>query len=298
MLGLWQVDGSLPNLALMKLSECEKAMWHEETFLQSEPDENTKYASVIYKENRALVDEMRHRYGFEVGGSGWDLTTKLSGEVEATTPDYSLYGIDYAMGYLSRGCIRRCKFCSVWKSEGELRQVAVLDDLVRLDSDKLMLLDNNLTALPNVLDILGEIADRRLEVCFTQGLDIRLMTPYIASTLKRIRYKSTKWTTKQLFFAFDDIRLETAVRRGIDMLLAAGIHPNTLSFYVLVGYNSTFEDDLHRCNVLRSYKVRPYVMRYTKSKQLNALARWANAPAGLWRNPFSEYLEYRKEYKK
>jgi len=296
MVGLWQVDGTLPNLALMKLSAWIKRQG-KTSVLQLEPSENTRYASVVFTANAEKVAKGLKKYAFEVGGSGWNLSTELPDEIESLVPDYSLYGIDYAMGYLSRGCIRKCSFCLIPEKEGNLHQVSDIEHLVREDSRKLMLLDNNLTALPNVVDVLGEIAERRLKVCFTQGLDIRLMTPEIATVLNKVLYRSTRWTTKQLFFAFDDVRLEPIVRKGIGILLDVGINPHTLSFYVLVGYSSTFEEDLYRCNVLREYGIRPYVMRYKKSKQLNALARWANAPAGLWRNSFSEYLEHRNEYR-
>ena len=296
MIGLWQVDGTLPNLALMKLSAWLKGQG-KTPVLQSEPNEHTRYASVVFTSNAEKVAEGLEKHHFEVGGSGWDLSTELPDKIENLVPDYSLYSIDYAMGYLSRGCIRKCSFCFVPEKEGRLHQVSDIEHLVRADSRKLMLLDNNLTALPNVVGVLEEIADRKLKVCFTQGLDIRLVTSEIASALSKVLYRSTRWTTKQLFFAFDDVRLEPLVRKGIGILLNAGVKPNTLSFYVLVGYNSTFEEDLYRCTVLKEYGIRPYVMRYKKSKQLNALARWANAPAGLWRGPFSEYLEHRNEYR-
>ena len=295
MTGLWHVDGKLPNLALMKLSAWLKAS-DQKTVLQRTPDETTRYASVIFTRNRSRVEMWRQVYEFEIGGSGWDLTTVLPDEVEQMTPDYDLYGIDYAIGYLYRGCIRKCEFCFVPEKEGRLHRVQTLDRLVRPDSNKLMLLDNNLTAAPDVLDILTELADRGLKVAFTQGLDIRLMTPEIAGVLAHVKYRNNSFDGhQQLYFAFDNARLEAQVRRGIEMLIGAGLHPNTLSFYVLVGFDSTFAEDIHRCEVLRSYGIRPYVMRYRKTPQLNALARWANANAGMWREPFALYDGRRKQ---
>ena len=294
MTGLWHVDGKLPNLALMKLSAWLKAS-DQKTVLQRTPDETTRYASVIFTRNRSRVEMWRQVYEFEIGGSGWDLTTVLPDEVEQMTPDYDLYGIDYAIGYLYRGCIRKCEFCFVPEKEGRLHRVQTLDRLVRPDSNKLMLLDNNLTAAPDVLDILTELADRGLKVAFTQGLDIRLMTPEIARALARVKYRNNSFDGhQQLYFAFDSVRLEAQVRRGIEMLIDAGLRPNTLSFYVLVGFDSTFAEDVHRCEVLRTYGIRPYVMRYRKTPELNALARWANANAGMWREPFALYDGHKK----
>ena len=296
-IGLWHVDGKLPNLALMKISAWLKAQGHVTT-LQRTPDETTRYASVVFTRNRPQVEMWRRVYDFEAGGSGWDLAATLPSEIEEMVPDYDLYGINYAMGYLYRGCIRRCAFCLVPEKEGRLHRVQTLDRLVRQGSNRVMLLDNNLTAAPDVLGILAEMADRDLEVSFTQGLDIRLMTPEIAAAIARVKYRNNSFDGhKQLYFAFDNVRLEAQVRRGIDMLLSAGIDPNTLSFYVLVGFNSTFSEDVRRCEVLRGYGIRPYVMRYRKTPELNALARWANANAGMWREPFAMYDGSRKRAK-
>ena len=287
--GLWQVDGKLPNLALMKLAAWERARGNMPV-LQMTPDDQTRYASVIFSQNRPQVGFWQQAYDFQVGGSGWDLTTNLPDEIERAEPDYNLYGIDYAMGYLSRGCIRRCPFCIVPQKEGRLRQVSNIGSLIRPDSNKLMLLDNNLLALPNILDILNELADRKMQICFTQGLDIRLITPETAQSLAKVDCRSTNWTRRQLYFAFDDIQIEQQVRGGITCLLDAGIDAENLAFYVLVGFDSTFIEDVARCEILRSYGIRPYVMRYRKSPQLNALARWANARGGIWRQiPFAEY---------
>lgn len=290
LIGLWQVDGKMPNLALMKLSAWLKDQDHE-TYLQKTPDYTTAYASAIFTENRPMVEFWLRSYPhIEVGGSGWDLKTELPPEVEEMQPDYALYGIDYGLGFLSRGCIRFCPFCIVREKEGHLRQVAQIADLLNPLSNFLVLLDNNLLALPNALDILAEITDRALTVNFNQGLDVRCVTSRIANALSKIHYMDFNRHNRTLHFAFDDTKLEGKVRGGIETLLSVGISPKHLCFYVLAGfYGQTAEDVLYRCNVLREYGVRPYVMRYRRSRKLNAIARWTNAAAGLWRKPFSDY---------
>jgi len=288
--GLWQVDGKMPNLALMKLSAWLKARGHD-THLQRTPDHTTIYGSVIFAENKPSVRFwLRVHPDIEMGGSGWDLQKELPQEVEVLRPDYTLYGIDYGLGFLSRGCIRWCPFCIVQQKEGQLRQVAQVSDLLNLRSNFLILLDNNLLALPNILDILAEIEERGLVVNFNQGLDIRLVTPKVARALADLHYSDFSRNNKTLHFAFDDTKLEKSVRQGIETLLDGGIPSEHLCFYVLAGFgDQTAEDVLYRCDVLREYGVRPYVMRYRKNSRLNAIARWANATAGLWRRPFSEY---------
>lgn len=291
MVGLWQVDGNkMPNLALMKLSAWLKVQGYE-THLQRTPDHTTAYGSAVFTENRPRVEFwLRAHPDIEMGGSGWSLETVLPTEVEGLRPDYDLYGIEYGLGFLSRGCIRSCPFCIVPEKEGRLRQVEQLADLLNPLSDFLVLLDNNLLALPNALDILAEMTERRLTVNFNQGLDIRLMTEEIARALARIHYMDFSRQNRTLHFAFDDTKLEGKVRQGISILLGVGIPARHLCFYVLAGFgDQTLEDVLYRCGVLREYGIRPYVMRYRKSAGLNAVARWTNATAGLWRRPFSEY---------
>lgn len=290
-IGLWQVDGKYPNLALMKLSTWLRAQDHQ-TYLQRMPDHTTAYGSVIFTENRPRVEFWLHVHPeIGMGGSGWDLCEDLPPEIESLPPDYELYGIDYGMGFLSRGCIRNCPFCVVQEKEGWLRQVAEIDDLLNPLSSFLVLFDNNLLALVNVLDILAEMADRALIVNFNQGLDIRFVTPEIAQALAKLHYMDFSRHNRMLHFAFDDSKLEEKVRGGIGTLFDAGISPEHLCFYVLAGFgDQTSEDVLYRCDVLREYGIRPYVMRYRRSRKLNAIARWANATAGLWRRPFSEYI--------
>lgn len=289
-IGLWHVDGPMPNLALIKISTYCKQQGAT-THLQRVPDEITAYASVIFEENRPRVEFWLRAFpSIRCGGSGWDLNTDLPADIENSRPDYDLYGIDYGMGFLSRGCIRKCPFCIVSQKEGRLRQVADIDDLLNPLSNFLILLDNNLLALPNALEILVELAERGLIVNFNQGLDIRLVTPEIARALASVHYVDRSRHNRTLHFAFDDVKLERVVRQGIEILFEAGIPPKHLCFYILAGFNGqTPEDVLYRCNVLREYGIRPYVMRYRKGSRLNAIARWANATAGLWRKPFREY---------
>ncbi|GAI74160.1 unnamed protein product, partial [marine sediment metagenome] len=62
-----------------------------------------------------------------------------------------------------------------------------------------------------------------------------------------------------------DIAYESAVRRGIELLLANSINSRHLSFYFLVGFSN---DDavLERVNILQSYNVDIYPMAYKDTK--------------------------------
>ena len=89
---LIDIDSRIPNLALMKISAYHKAQGDEVGFSVTDPDK--VYASVIFKKNRHLVDGLRFYYPdaeIDVGGSGYDLKKILPDEIEAMTPDYSIY---------------------------------------------------------------------------------------------------------------------------------------------------------------------------------------------------------------
>ena len=165
---LYDVDGKLPNLALMKLSAYHKAQGDKVRFDVTNPDK--VYASVILKKHRHMTDGLRYLYpdaDVSIGGPGYDLEAVLSNNIEFYKPDYSVYdglvctkcgaliracvcmnsptpgNIPYSMGFTTRGCIRKCHFCIVPQKEGHIKQwqhpEAFHDDTLR----KIMLLDNN-----------------------------------------------------------------------------------------------------------------------------------------------------------
>lgn len=64
--------------------------------------------------------------------------------------------------------------------------------------------------------------------------------------------------------------------KGIGLLIDAGIKPDHLMFYILVNFNTTYEEDLHRVKTLIKMGVKPYVMLYNKIRGTyhHHLARW------------------------
>lgn len=242
-----------PNLALMKLSAYHKARGNEVylNFPLQQPD--ISYASCVFTwhaKRRASVPDAA-----TLGGSGIDLKAELPPRVEHTMPDYSLYpNIDFSMGFTSRGCLRRCPWCIVPEKEGALKPWASIYEFWDRRHKKIVLLDNNLLAAPNWQTTFAELITARVEVDFNQGLDIRLVNEEMVSYLKRVK-------TRQLRFAFDDIAYESAVRKGIELLVASGINSRKLSFYVLVGFSND-DTAVERMRILHSYNVDIYPMAY------------------------------------
>lgn len=306
--GLIHKGGALPNVALMRLSAYHKALG-DEVLLNAVPFDQPDrvYISTLFTWRRAEVEALAGHFqrsaDVQIGGSGWDLALKLPAQVDTFAPDYDLYGIDYGMGYSSRGCIRHCAFCPVPKMEGGIHEADSIGSLLNPRSNKLMLLDNNFFASdwrPKV----EEIERRGLLVDWPQGNDIRLMTPEIAATLYRLHQRRHLWGdtfTRRgwLHFAWDlpsnDARAEE-VTAGIRMLLAAGFGPSHLRFYVLIGFPGySVQEELHRITTLHSFGIEPYVMVYrdfgekdTRDRTRMAIQKWNNGH--VWKvAPFAEF---------
>lgn len=311
--GLIHVGGALPNVALMRLSAYHKAAG-DQVMLNPKPldQPDLVYISTLFtwrrKEVEALAAHFRGFADVRIGGSGWDLALKLPPEVDAMPNDYDLYGIEFGMGYSSRGCIRRCSFCPVPDAALGLREDRSLASLLNPRSNKLMLLDNNFFA-SDWRPKLAEVRRRGLIVDWPQGNDIRLVTPEIAAALadlkQRRQLSGDRFTWPgALHFAWDlpsnDARTDE-VLHGIRLLLTAGFRPRSLRFYVLIGFPGySIEDELHRITTLHGLGIEPYVMVYrdfgerdTRDPVRMDLQHWNNGH--VWRRvPFGEYDRRRR----
>lgn len=295
---LLDVDSTIPNLALMKLSAWHRAAG-DVVALNDQRSPTRVYGSCVFTWGRPRLERYRSVFPeMIVGGGGVEIASQLSHEVESLQPDYRLYwdraprwrGVGF--GFLQRGCIRSCSFCIVPKKEGKPFVVAELDDLINSDWQEtgwrrpfVVLLDNNFLSLGQwTLDTLDEMADRQIDVCFSQGLDIRLVTPEIAAKLADVRFWNLHHTSTQMTFAFDHVGIERPFREGVARLVEAGIKPWKLQSFVLCGFNSTLEQDYHRVQVIRSLGIDPFVMVYRdpatgkmrEDRQLRHFARWVN----------------------
>lgn len=283
--GLLASDSKIPNLALMKLSAWHKMQGDkvEEYFPVWSQTLDRLYISKIFEYSPLpgyLPDCEIVR-----GGTGYCLKKELPAEVESMCPDYNIFRCGYAMGFTSRGCIRNCPFCLVPKKEGMVREVADIHQFWT-GQKQIKLLDNNLTALPDHFEkILKQLIKHKLQVDFSQGLDIRLLNNDMAALLAKV----SLW--KQIHFAWDHISHEQAVRRGI-ALLQKHMPLSRIMFYVLIGFDSSPEEDLYRVETLRSLNVDSFAMPFDKHDRYQKdFARWVNRKAVF--NTCS-WHEYRK----
>lgn len=291
-----QLDGILMNVALGKLATYHHLKGDNVSFSEPEPDRI--YYGAIYSKT---VEKFKFQNSFPgitlvKGGYYFNRKLDLPSKIEFLMPYYALWDVDYSIGYTSRGCIRKCPFCIVPTKEGRIRDHQFIADFHHKDHNQIILLDNNFFASPNWRSNISYINELGLKVNFNQGLDLRILTEEMANILADTRSYTHRFDGKGYFFAFDDIKDEEKIRKGLDLLLSSGINPNIIFVYVLSGFNSTFEDDLYRCQLLwHEYHVHPYLMRIDGSrsnKKLNALARWANRPALHRNHTFTQYCEY------
>ena len=275
-IGLCDIDShNWPNLCLMKLSAYHKARGDHVEWWRPEGRYDRVYKSRVFTDTYSQ-DTITVTNAGEVvcGGTGYGPGPNLPDEVEHTYPDYSIYpqfsGIAY--GFLSRGCPRNCGFCLVSDKEGR-RSIQVADLAEFWNGQKeIKLLDANLLACPDHEKLILQLAESRAYVDFSQGLDIRLITPDNVALLNRVR-------TKAIHFAWDnpDIDLTPDFRRFLELTAIKNVRKRKV--YVLTNYGSTHEQDLYRVETLRHMGYDPYVMVYDRPSAppiTRQLQRWVN----------------------
>lgn len=298
--GLLDLDRTgFPNLALMKLSAWHKAQGDQTALVRWDGAMLTLlmfdklYASAVFTWNRDKA-EMLAEMGVTVGGRGFQKGTKLPNDVHAIAPDYTLYGIDYGMGFLVRGCIRDCSFCSVPEEEGLPWLDQTIDAMINPARKRpfLVLMDNEF--FWNVKWAIAQLETftaRGIDWCPSQGLDIRCTTPALCEALAASPFWNLHRTRRQITFAFDDVATEKRYRQGVDMLMRSGIKAWQLQSFVLVGYDNRTQqarplhaEDHRRIAVIREYGIDPFAMVYRDKNsgkmagdpELRGFARWVN----------------------
>ena len=299
---LTQLDGKLPNLALMKLASHHIGQGDEVRLSRNAtPDMfegayDRVYGSAIFTRSLPLINQLKRSYPEAIiGGTGtasWQTVEQYLGVPEFERYDYSLYP-DYlhSLGFSMRGCRLACGFCVVPRKEGKPRDVSTIAEIWRgADYPKnIVLLDNDFFGQPRDKweARIQEILDGGFKVSFNQGINVRLIDKTAAEAIARVPYYDDDFKSKRLFTAFDNFKDEGIFRKGIEHLIGAGVNPDNVLVYTLVGYDpsETWERIFHRFNVMLEYGVRPYPMVYQRVgesraandldyKQLKMFQKW------------------------
>lgn len=232
---------TFPNYALMKISAYHKSLGDTVEWWYPLGSFDKVYSSKIFDftpENPYLPpDTIR-------GGTGYDIHSVLPGEIEKMYPDYSIYPeCDYAVGYITRGCPNHCRWCIVPEKEGDIKPYRTWKELVRQDSDKLVLMDNNILACEYGINQLESLIGSGYRIDLNQGMDARLVTDRIAEILSKL-----KWI-KYLRFSCDTKAQIKAVENAAELLQRHGVKPYKLFIYLLV--TPDLEDAAYRVERLK-----------------------------------------------
>lgn len=294
---LYDVDSKIPNLALMKLARhhgerSDDVAWFEPLWAGQY---DKIYASKIFDySDGSQLDPAQ----MEIGGTGWDKRKALPAEIEALQPDYTLYGYPHNIGFTMRGCRFRCKFCVVPEKEGQPYANNTIEEIwQQRDSDFVILLDNDFFGNPEWAARIAEMRKHDLKVSFSQGLNIRIITDEQAAALASVNFCNLSGNKKQVHFAWDQWGngTERLVEQGFERVTAAGVKPHQMAFFVLVGWNTTEEQDLYRIDKLHGMGCDVYVMPYDRKDPYQmALQRWNNGHA--WRSV--SWRDYKHNHKR
>ena len=271
---LTQIDGKLPNLALMKLSSFFKSQGHSVFFEQSvrrglfEPDYDLVFGSVIFSTSAKKVALFRSEFPeAKIGGTGADEKWTVE-DFTGDYPDqydYSIYPkFRHSIGFSQRGCRLRCKFCVVPEKEGKNRSANGIGDIWRGNPHpkNLLLLDNDFFGQPDWRVKSEEIIAGGFKVCFSQGINIRLFDREAAGVLARMKYYDDAFERRRIYTAWDNLRDAEIFFRGIGYLTEAGVKPDEIMVYFLCNYwqKGLTDDVWERFNRMVEIGLRPYPM--------------------------------------
>lgn len=306
-------DSKIPNLPIMKLSTYHKRRgdsvdWY--MHLVDYEDTDILYISKIF----AFTPDPKYlptNSEIIIGGTGYselisrdyisfvdnDLNSKfiyrknLPDEIESITElDYSLYpDCDYSLMLMSRGCIRKCKFCIVNAKEGNLYGIPHLQ--LNPKGKWIMVLDNNFFANPEWRNNLQLLKDTKQPVDFNSGIDLRILTEEMCSALSELKIKT-------IHCAWDNYNDKDIILPKIE-LLCKYIKPYKIMVYVLVGFDNSeiIDTDIERVLRLKQMGVNPFACgymdfnnpKYKKSKSVIDFCRWVNMKSTFKSCTWEEY---------
>ena len=273
---------SYPPLALLKLAAYHKRKKDKIRFVQGFSDDGLEpriiyitslftysyepvhdailYYSEKYKKSRIIVggiyatlcpEHLRERFGNRI-----EIYQGLMEKVENLLPDYSLVPFwNASILFSSRGCIRKCRFCSVPKIEPEFKAKKSIKNLIYPGHKKVIFWDNNILASPYWRNIFDEVEELNLEVDFNQGLDARLIREEIALRLMKLKLPILR-------LAYDSNGVKKSLENAIKLLKDVGIRGRRILVYCLYNHLDTPKDFLNRIEDLMEWEVVAYPMRY------------------------------------
>lgn len=305
---------NFPNLALMKISSYFKAKRNEVELLFSYDDFkkfDKIFVSKVFDFTNCYWNDENKPKNVTLGGSGFyfDKSPKLDFDIEHMKPDYNLYPIekiskiknkfnkqyytDFSIGFLTRGCFRKCQFC-INQNYNKVEKASDLKEFVDKKRKKICLLDDNFFGYSNWKEELIKLQQSKKKFQFKQGLDIRLLTDEKAEMLVNSKYDG------DYIFAFDNYDDRELIVNKLEIWMKYWKNEkHRTKFYVLCAYKDNDIVDIietfQRIRLLFKYRCYPYIMKYKNWKEskyesiYTSLAGWCNQPFLLTSMSFKEY---------
>jgi hypothetical protein len=288
---LLQLDGKLPNIALMRLAAHHQALGDTVELrqlgnvgaVQRELGDahDLIYGSLIFTRTQPLAKRVREQFpGVVLGGTGsgsWE-TLEARG-ITTTAQDYTLYPkFTASIGFTQRGCRLKCGFCVVPKKEGAIRTEQTIADLYRGEPwpRHLILLDNDFFGQREWAARIEEIKAGGFKVSFNQGINARMLTDETAAAIASVAYYDDQFRTRRIYTAWDNRKDEHRLFRGLAALVRHGVKPDHIMVYILIGYwpGETVADWDYRRAQLRAFGARPYPMPFVRTAETVGFQRW------------------------
>lgn len=154
-----------PNYALMKISAYHKAQGDEVQWWNPMEHFDKVYSCKVFT---FTPEELMLPEDAIKGGTGYGMYDTLPLVIDNILPDYTLYpDVEHAVGFLTRGCIRKCPWCVVPQKEGQIAPYREWQDIKRPDKRDIVFMDNNVLAsawgLEQIEDMVRRKADVRID---------------------------------------------------------------------------------------------------------------------------------------
>lgn len=288
---LFQLDGKIPNVALMRVAAHHKAAGDQVEFrwgltpescspdLLDRPD--MVYASTIFEKTRPVAERLLQTYpDAVVGGTGWDVASSLEAVgIRTTEQDYAIYPKwRQSIGFTQRGCRLACGFCVVPKKEGKVKPERTVAEIWRGEPwpRELLLLDNDFFGQPEWRTRAEEMREGGFAVSFNQGINARFLTEEAAETLGSLDCRDDGMQRKCIYTAWDNRKDRARLFAGLELLVKHGFRPRDISVYLLIAYwpGTGVEDWEFRRRELRAFGVVPYPMPYVRTTETVGFQRW------------------------
>ncbi|MFA5715950.1 MAG: radical SAM protein [Candidatus Paceibacterota bacterium] len=286
-IGLIDVDGhNFPNIAMMKISAWHKSQGDHVEFANICERYDMVYKSKVFTFSPDDETCMNTDKTI-IGGTGYNVKSKLPEQIDSMFPDYTLYNCDHAYGFLTRGCIRKCPWCIVPEKEGKIRPDSTIEKICGDNYKSAILMDNNVLASDHGIKQIEEIIKLKIKVDFNQGLDARLIDNSISKLLSKV-----KWL-HAIRLACDSPEMMEPVRKAVELLRWNNVKPQRFFVYTMI---NNIPESIERLKFIKGLYCEPFAQPYRDFKknteptrEQKDLARWVNQTAIFNSVPLEEY---------